>query len=74
MPSLQNISNLIERKQYIQTLRNLKNQNIIKVITGEEKKKMFIDTGDNKELASVGDEDVFSQFYYYTVGYYKAAN
>ena len=34
MPSLQNTSNLIERKQYMQTLRNLKDQNIIKVITG----------------------------------------
>jgi predicted AAA+ superfamily ATPase len=30
----QNIANLIERKQYMQTLRNLKDQNIIKVITG----------------------------------------
>jgi predicted AAA+ superfamily ATPase len=34
MPSLQNISNLIERKQYMQMLRNLKDQHIIKVITG----------------------------------------
>jgi predicted AAA+ superfamily ATPase len=34
MPEQQNISNLIERKQYMQTLRNLKDQNIIKVITG----------------------------------------
>ena len=34
MPEQQNTSNLIERKQYMQTLRNLKDQNIIKVITG----------------------------------------
>ena len=34
MPEQQNVSNLIERKQYMQTLRNLKDQNIIKVITG----------------------------------------
>jgi predicted AAA+ superfamily ATPase len=34
MPERQNIDNLIERKQYMQTLRNLKDQNIIKVITG----------------------------------------
>ncbi len=34
MPERQNISNLIERKQYMQMLRNLKDQNIIKVITG----------------------------------------
>lgn len=34
MPQQQNISNLIERKQYMQMLRNLKDQHIIKVITG----------------------------------------
>jgi predicted AAA+ superfamily ATPase len=34
MPEQQNTNNLIERKQYMQTLRNLKDQNIIKVITG----------------------------------------
>jgi predicted AAA+ superfamily ATPase len=34
MSEQQNISNLIECKQYMQTLRNLKDQNIIKVITG----------------------------------------
>ncbi|MDR0575898.1 MAG: AAA family ATPase [Tannerella sp.] len=34
MPEQQNISNLIERKQYMQMLRNLKDRNIIKVITG----------------------------------------
>ncbi|MDR0970395.1 MAG: ATP-binding protein, partial [Lentimicrobiaceae bacterium] len=34
MLTSQNTSTLIERKQYMQTLRNLKDQNIIKVITG----------------------------------------
>ncbi|MDR3187616.1 MAG: ATP-binding protein [Prevotellaceae bacterium] len=34
MPTPHNIETLIERKQYMQTLRNLKDQNIIKVITG----------------------------------------
>jgi predicted AAA+ superfamily ATPase len=34
MPEQQNTSNLIERKKYMQMLRNLKDQNIIKVITG----------------------------------------
>ncbi|MDR3197816.1 MAG: ATP-binding protein [Planctomycetaceae bacterium] len=34
MPETQNPENLIERKQYMQTLRNLKDRNIIKVITG----------------------------------------
>ena len=34
MPTLQNITPLIPRKQYMQSLRNLKDQNIIKVITG----------------------------------------
>jgi len=31
---MKNMKHLIERKQYMQTLRNLKDQNIIKVITG----------------------------------------
>lgn len=34
MPEQQNISRLIPRRQYMQMLRNLKDQNIIKVITG----------------------------------------
>jgi predicted AAA+ superfamily ATPase len=34
MPSFKNINHLIERKQYMQTLRNLQDENIIKVITG----------------------------------------
>ena len=36
-------------------------------------KKIFIDTGNNKELAYIGKENIFSQFYYYTVGYYNTA-
>lgn len=34
MPQTQTLNNLIERKQYMQMLRNLKDHNIIKVITG----------------------------------------
>ena len=34
MPDTQNVNNLIERKQYMQMLRDMKDQNIIKVITG----------------------------------------
>ena len=55
---------LIERKQYMQTLRNLKDQNIIKVITGVRRcgkstlLQMFAD-----ELLQNGVEEEQIQFY-----------
>jgi predicted AAA+ superfamily ATPase len=63
MPQQQNIDNLIERKQYMQTLRNLKDQNIIKVITGVRRcgkstlLQMFAD-----ELMNKGVEQAQIQF------------
>jgi len=63
MPSLQNISNLIERKQYMQTLRNLKDQNIIKVITGVRRcgKSTLLEMFAN-ELLQKGIEQAQIQF------------
>ena len=64
-------NNLIPRKQYMQTLRNLKDQNIIKVITGVRRcgkstlLQMFAD-----ELLQNGMEQEqiqFSEIYSFTV-------
>ena len=37
-------------------------------------KKLFVKTGEDGELGYVGQKDIFSQFYYYIVGYREAAN
>jgi predicted AAA+ superfamily ATPase len=63
MPIQQNTNNLIERKQYMQMLRNLKDRNIIKVITGVRRcgkstlLQMFAD-----ELLKTGVEQAQIQF------------
>lgn len=36
--------------------------------------KIFVDTGNEREIAQMDKEDTFSQFYYYTIGYLEAGN
>jgi len=38
------------------------------------KQKLFIETGNINELATIGQKDTYDQFYNYTIGYLEAAN
>jgi uncharacterized protein len=64
MEEIRNINNFIEREQYMQTLRNLKDQNIIKVISGVRRcgKSTLLQMFAN-ELLQKGIEQTQIQFY-----------